>query len=376
MKTFFRPKLLDPKAIAPKRICIIKPSALGDVVQALELLPVIRATFPGSSISWVINKSLMDLVSGHPCLDEAIPFDRNGGWFGFLNLMRTLRSRKFDLVLDLQGLLRSSVLVRATNAKNRVGLELAREGASWATNWRIGGTDLSVPPKLRYQRVARQLGWTGELGSFQIVTSPTDQTWADEIVRNLPRPIFAVHPGARWETKRWPVEKYAALLQHSTREWHGSTVILGSGIERPDAERLQQLLGDGSHSATGAAGCSAPAPILNLAGRTTLKQLAALVARVDAVISNDSGPMHSAAGLGTPTLGVFTCTSATRSGPAGNQHELVSTTVSCAASYCKKCPNRGAAHLACLAELDVDRVWNALQRLVAKNSIGRETRAA
>jgi heptosyltransferase-1 len=79
--------------------------------------------------------------------------------------------------------------------------------------------------------------------------------------------------------------------------------------------------------------------------------------------------MHLAAGLGTPTLGLFTCTSAARSGPAGDRHEMVSTTVSCAASYCKTCPNRGEMRLACLSELSVDRVWHGLQRLVARNGV-------
>jgi ADP-heptose:LPS heptosyltransferase len=93
-------------------------------------------------------------------------------------------------------------------------------------------------------------------------------------------------------------------------------------------------------------------------------------------VSNDSGPMHLAAGLGTPTLGLFTCTSAARSGPPGIIHELVSTTVPCAASYCKRCPHQGTKYLECLRELDVERAWFALQRLVCKNEIPTSSRHA
>ena len=106
-----------------------------------------------------------------------------------------------------------------------------------------------------------------------------------------------------------------------------------------------------------------------MTGRTTLKQLTALLRKVDAAISNDSGPMHLAAGLGTPTLGIFTCTSAVRSGPVGTQHETVSTALACGGSYRKTCPHSGSAHQACFQELSVERVWSALQRLVRKNHI-------
>jgi ADP-heptose:LPS heptosyltransferase len=109
--------------------------------------------------------------------------------------------------------------------------------------------------------------------------------------------------------------------------------------------------------------------VVNLAGQTTVKQLAQLLAMVDVTVSNDSGPMHLSAGQGTPTLGVFTCTSPTLSGPAGSSNELVATTVACAASYCKRCPQSGSGYMACLNELNVERAWHGLQRLMSKNQI-------
>lgn len=359
---------------SPERICVIKPSALGDVVQSLSLLPVLKARFPGASITWVINRELSDLVSGHPCVSEVLPFDRRGGWREWSRLLTELRSRRFDMVFDLQGLLRTGVMTLATRAPIRVGLQTAREGSALTTNCVIPDSSKTVPAHARLWRIAEVL----ELGDApkqpQVIVSNADRDWATKILASLPRPVIAVHPGARWETKRWPVENFSTLISRSTEVRGGSTIILGSKGEQPDAERLHQQLRD---QFTGPATGLQPV-ILNLAGATTLKQLAALLGRVDFVVSNDSGPMHLAAGLGTPTLGLFTCTSAARSGPAGTQHELVSTTVSCAASYCKRCPHQGRAHLACLTELNVDRVEHALQRLVAKNGIDKagEIRAA
>ena len=349
----------------PARICIIKPSALGDVVQSLPLLPVLKTRFPAAEISWVVSRDLVDLVADHPCLKEVIPFDRQGGWRDGVRLLSILRSRRFDMVFDLQGLLRTGIMTLATRAPVRVGLQTAREGSALTTNCVIPDTSKSVPAHARIWRVAETLGLGDSPRLTQIVVSAAVQTWAESLLDPLPRPVIAVHPGASWETKRWPIEKFAQLLERATQAWHGSTIILGSKGERSYAEHLKQLMSDATphHSA------AVRSPIINLAGKTTLKQLTALLSRVELLVSNDSGPMHLAAALGKPTLGLFTCTSAIRSGPAGEQHELVSTTVPCAASYCKRCPHSGPAHLACLAELDVERVWGAFDRLVVKNEI-------
>jgi lipopolysaccharide heptosyltransferase II len=346
--------------LQPRRICLIKPSALGDVVQTLPLLNVLKQRFPDASIAWVINRELRDLVEGHPALDESIPFERRGGWPAWVSLLQTLRQRQFDLAIDFQGLLRTGVMMLATGASVRVGLQTAREGSGLSVNCVLPQTTREMPAHARYWRLAEILG----LGEFPretfVATSDSDWNWAEQHLQQLPRPIYAVHPGARWETKRWPVEKFAGLMTRALKSWGGTVLILGSKAERPDAERLEALIRTGSE-------CPDSPVLMNLAGQSTLKQLSALLGRVDFAVSNDSGPLHLAAGLGVPSLGLFTCTSAVRSGPAGELHEMVSTTVSCAASYHKTCPHRGDGHLACFQELDVDRAWLGFQRLFQKN---------
>ena len=335
------------------------------MVQTIPLLDVLKQRFPQASISWVINRELRDLIEGHPALSESIPFERRGRWRDWVSLLTTLRQRRFDLTIDLQGLLRTGIMTAATGAPVRVGLQTAREGSRWTLNCVIPGTIREMAAHARYWRLAEFL----EMGSIApetlIATSESDWAWAEGQLHQLPRPIFAVHPGARWETKRWPVEKFAELLTRASATFGGSVLILGSKSEQPDADRLDQLLEPFR-------GSTERPRIVNLAGQSTLKQLSALLSRVDFAISNDSGPMHLAAGLGAPTLGLFTCTSSLRSGPPGDQHEMVSTTVSCAAGYHKTCPHRGEGHLACFRELDVERVWLALQRLVQRNGIERK----
>ncbi len=347
-----------------RRICVIKPSALGDVIQSLPLLPVLHERFPAARISWVINHELAELIDGHPHLDESLHFHRRGTAREYLHLLHQLRNGRFDVVFDLQGLMRSGVMSAATQAPLRIGLESSREGAGLACHVSIPGTDRSVPAFQRYWRVAEELGFLGRSPQTIVPMNDTHREWAATALNGLTGPVMAIHPGARWITKRWPVEKFAVVASKAMRQFGFSVVILGSKAEMPVAAELQNLL----------QGFVPWKPVCNLTGQTTLKQLSAVLSAVDIVMTNDSGPMHLAAGLGTPVLGVFTCTSSVISGPPGAQHELVSTEVRCAGSYKKLCPHSGRKNLCCMDELTTERVFQALVRLIDK--MGIQTKAA
>ena len=357
-----QPSLLSE--IDARRICLIKPSALGDVVQTLPLLPVLRERFPQASISWVIHRGLAELLDGHPLLDEIICVDRRPSLRSWWQLLSRLKQAQFDLVFDLQGLLRTAVMSAATRAPLRVGLETAREGSGVACHFLLPDSGHLVPAAVRYWRVAEALG----LGRFRRETSvpirPEEHDWAEQQLGQLSGRVLAVHPGARWVTKRWPAEKFAVVAAKARRFFSFSTVIVGNRDEVPFAAQVEYSLKRFVPAA----------PVVNLAGRTSLRQLAAILKRADVLLSNDSGPMHLAAGLGTPVVGVFTCTSSRRSGPPGNRHELVSTNVACAECYKKRCPKRGVEHMACLEEITIERVWQALVRLMEKQ--GTVIRAA
>lgn len=345
-----------------RRICVIKPSALGDVVQALPLLPVLHQRFPSARISWVINHELADLIDGHPNIDELLVFRRRGTARDYLQLLHELRQREFDLVFDLQGLMRSGVMAAATRAPLRIGLETSREGAGLACHESIAGTGRKVAAFNRYWRVAEEFGGAGQTPRTILPINTADHEWAAKQLSGLSGPVLAIHPGARWITKRWPVEKFAVVANKAMRQYGFSVVILGSKNEMPVALELQKLL----------QGFVPWKPVVNLTGQTTLKQLSAVLSAVDIVLTNDSGPMHLAAGLDTPVLGVFTCTSSVISGPPGPKHELVATTVSCAASYKKQCPHSGRKNLCCMDELGTERVCQALVRLIEKSQLRRD----
>lgn len=354
--------------IEAKRICIIKPSALGDVVQTLPILSVLSERFPDSEISWVIRDSFANLLEGHSNINHVIPFSRRSSVRYWLRFLKDLKQRQFDLVLDLQGLLRTGIMTASTRAPWRIGIEAAREGSHLAYNLTIPDTGRLVPAYLKYWRVADALG----LGETQRQTGlnvcDEDATWAKSKLdrQNNPAPTLAIHAGAQWITKRWPPEKFAAVGAKAIRRFRCNVVLVGTTDERPLTNHIQQLLH--KFVPTG--------QVINLAGETTLKQLAAVLTESDFLLTNDSGPMHLAAGLGTPVTGIFTCTSSLRSGPPGDQHELVSTNVDCAGSYNKRCPKRGPQNLCCMEELEVGRVWQALFRLISKHSSQQSGNAA
>lgn len=363
----------------PQRICIVKPSAFGCVVQSLPLIAALRRRFPAASISWVIRDDLQDLLAGHPDLAECLVFRRSDGVAEFLRLLRKLRSRRFDLVIDLQGLARSGLMTLATGAPVRIGLESAREGAWLGCNHVVRGTGRDVHAQDRYWRVAEALGDEAGPRRATIFVPRHERAWARSTLESLPRPVIGVHAGALWQTKRCPPEVFASALASARARFGGSIVLLGTEDDAPAADELRSRLRSRRSNT--------PAPdwwkdrralslgriddgddCTNLTGATTLKQLAAILADVDVLLCNDSGPMHLAAAFETPVVGMFTCTSPELSGPQGRRHQLLSADVPCAAGYHKSCPLNGRAHLQCHRRLPVERISQALERILTHES--------
>lgn len=330
----------------PRRICIIKPSAFGDVVQALSLLSALRQRWPDAHVAWVIRAGLADLLENHPQIDEVIEFQRQGSFWSksiaFLCLLRQLRRGQYDLTLDLQGLARSGIMTWCTRAEHRVGFRGAREGAGFAYTDQVEVDWQNNRGVNCYWRIAQALGCAGTPPAIQLGLTPEHLEWAHSRIAGLPRPLLMIHPGAQWETKRWPPESFAVLARAAQEEMGASIVLIGGQREGVLCEAIEKRL-------TGT-------NVVNLAEQARLLQLAALLKQGDVFLSGDTGPMHLAAALGTRCVSVFTCTSPRRSGPFGDGHQCVATGVPCAASYRKKCPTQ-----ICKSELTPDRVWPALR---------------
>ena len=262
-------------------------------------------------------------------------------WHVYAALLQQLREPRFDLVIDLQGLLRSGLLTLATRAPRRIGLSSAREGSRWCYTDLLPGADrMSVHAVDRYWLVAEALGVGDGSKVFHIPIPSADRAWAQEILHGYPRPWLVLGVGARWRTKRWPPSHFAELTRRVQARFGGTTLFVGGLEETPLAQ---------------ATAAGLPGPVLDLTGRTSLPQLAALLALVDVMVANDTGPLHLASALGRPVVAPYTCTRAALTGPYGAGDCVVETRVWCAGSYRKHC-----GRLECLAELTPDRLWPVL----------------
>lgn len=348
-----RPRDLDLRALRPARVCIIKPSALGDVANAFSTLHALHELWPEASFAWIINKSLRGLVDNHPLIDDVIVYDRANirfspqGLRSLAGFIRGLPGHRFDLAIDLQGLLRSGLMTAATRAPVRVGLADAREGAALFYTHRItppGSIDEAHAID-RLLAVASAFGADVSRPRPVTAIAESDRAWANTMLATVARPRLLINLGARWETKRWPPAHFAEVARRAVLERGAGLCAIGAPEDRPLVEQFLARL--------------APIPVLDLGGRTTLPQLAALAKQSDVILSNDTGPLHLAVAAGARVVGVYTCTKSELNGPYGPLGMAVTCSIDCAGSYHVTCPR--TPRLECMNRLTPDQVWPAVR---------------
>jgi heptosyltransferase-1 len=368
-----------------RRIAFIKPSALGDIVHALPVLSALRVRFPAARITWVVNSAYEPLIRNHPDLTDTLAFDRGafkkGVWHAAryaISFARELRRRQFDLVVDLQGLLRTGLMCLATGSPVRVGFANAREGSRYVYTHKVRMPDADrIHAVDRYWRVAEYLGAGDIPKRFHV---PLDASEVDAMraeLAELPRPWVAVAVGAKWVTKRWPTAHFAELLRRMQSHSGGTAMFVGTGEDTAmSQEVIREFRGAADPSPqppprSGEGEKGKPPPSLagkgvgglgsshDFTGKTSLPHLAALLSQCDLMLGNDTGPLHLAAALGKPCVAPYTCTRVALHGPYTSMSGGVETRVACAGSYIKSCGN-----MICMPELTPDRLWPALAEVL------------
>jgi heptosyltransferase I len=341
------------------RFLIIKPSALGDVATTLPLLCDLKRAYPEAQIDWLIHPAYAAVIEGHDALHEAILFDRRtlaAWWYKpsafrlFWKLLRTLRSNRYDLVVDAQGLFRSGFFTRITGARIRIGFAHAREFAARAYTHKVrlpddGKTMLAVD-RMRALGGPLDLRATGH-AEFHL---PVSSAALREAESRIPNSFVAVIPGARWDTKRWPLDRYTEIVRRLLKSDH-AVALLGSPDEKPLCDQIQSSLK-----------CSTTpsASLCNLAGQTDLPTLIALLSRARLVIGNDSGPLHIAAALGVPLVALYGPTDPRFVGPHGQLAQVLRHDVPCHPCRLKECD-----HHSCMNGLPVEDVWEKVRASLA-----------
>lgn len=338
----------------PRRLLIIKPSSFGDIVHALPVLGALRRSWAETSIDWLVKKEWMGLLQGHPMIGSLVPFPEN------FNAWRLLRRRfareRYDMTIDLQGLLRSGIASLMTRSPIRIGFSSGREGSPWFYTRRIQPSTIATHAVDRNLDLVRQLGVATEGPvEFPLPVAGDSSAWVNQIWSReglaSTGTVCLVHPAARWETKRWPGERYAELADRLITRKEIRVVFISGKSQTQQVQQIVQMM---------------RAQAINLAGQTTLAQLTALLRKASLLVSNDSGPIHLAAAVGTPVVGIYGPTDPRKVGPYDQAHSVIHK-----GDDCRGCGRGRCRHgLRCLREIAVDEVVGLIDRRLMESTPG------
>lgn len=357
------------------KVLIIKPSSLGDIIHAAPAVERIAAAAPDIHLTWVAKEVYVPFVQGLPGVDEVVSFPRQRFRAGRFPLFLpeaiawSGRLRGFDLAVDLQGLQRSGLMARLSGAQERFGPRDARELA-----WLHYDHPIEIPAGIRHaidrldflaDAVIEQSAVLAtargshertkdradpEGSPFRLPIPDASHREAESLLGGAQR-LVALCPGTRWESKRWPVSRWARLVRELTRELPDvRPVILGAADER-----------DLSREILSQADASAP---LDLVGKGDLWTTAAILERAECVVALDSAQLHLAAAVGTPTVSLFGPTDPLRFAPRGEEHRVLRREeLTCLGCHKHECP---LERRACLPDLEVEPVLEAVRALVGE----------
>ncbi|MBQ3331986.1 MAG: lipopolysaccharide heptosyltransferase II [Thermoguttaceae bacterium] len=345
----------------PKRILIVRLSSLGDVIHTLPIAAALRRRFPEAKICWAVHPAFAPMIPSPPWIDEIIEVPRPslGHPIRLIReiaaLRRRLRAEGFDMVIDLQGLMKSAAVALLSGARQKIGTSFMREGSylvcrpvrgPHAGNF-DGGHVIE-----QALDVARFLG----AQQTDLLFPLPQQTDAWEKVRerfDLKRPYALLVPGTRCETKCWPPEHYAELSA-ALRTEGLDIVLLGSRGDLPRSEEILRLAGrQGTEEM--------PARMIDTTGRTNLLEMTALVQHASLFVSGDTGPLHIAFAAKRPIVALFGPTRPQRSGPYGYSGAVNHQTP----LPCRNCFKRKCSHWECMKAITPQQVLEKCREVLA-----------
>jgi 3-deoxy-D-manno-octulosonic-acid transferase/heptosyltransferase-1 len=339
----FKPRTADMNQ-APQNILLIKLSSLGDVIHALPALRTLRQLYPKAHIAWIVEEKCKDLLYNNPDLDELIVvrirhWRRHWNlqsWREFKASLKQIRGR-FDLVIDMQGLIKTGVIAFLTQAPRIVGFDKhdCRERPNaWFTHERIPFMGKKVHVVDQYLSMIKALGAETVSGEFPLIVPEAAEAHIEAYWKANPelsaKPVVAVHHGVGFPTKRWPIERFAQLGDRITRELRFNVLFTWGPGEEEAVKKLSSLMKE-KHW---------------VSPKNSMHESIAMLKRMSLCIGCDTGPMHLSAAQGVPTVTLF--------GPTNPVLQPC--------SFCHKhsCPTQ----IECMTAITVDDVFAAVQKSV------------
>jgi lipopolysaccharide heptosyltransferase II len=330
----------------PQNILLIKPGAIGDLLQLSPVVRALKGRYPTAGITIVVaNTASVDLFRYNPLVDEVLVYDKRGvhrSWRAFSQLWQELRQRRFDLVVHFQrSNLKAWLLSTASMPCRVLVYHRATDPKIHAvTNHLQAVASLDVDPFAVNLQLELHLG-------------EDDANWAMDLLRQsglLGKQLVALNLGASHPVNRWPAERFAALADRLQEELGVAVLIVGGDADRGLADAVLARLSTS---------------VVDLVGRTSLLQLGAVLQRCAVVVSGDTGPMHLATAVGTPVVALFGAADPARTGPVGAGHVVVQAReVTCVPCRSRKCSH--TPYLECMDRITVDRVFAAVITILSR----------
>ena len=334
------------------KVLIVKVSALGDVVHALPVLAYLHATIPDVTVDWLVESSFAPLLEAHPLVHKGVRLDtkawRKAGVqssvIGSWRVIQQLRRQKYDVTLDLQGNSKSGLFTLFSGAPKRYGFDRS-QAREWpnllATNRRVKILSENHHVTSRYLQIART-ALPSEANVPLCGLLPTEEKAAQAISSLLAEfglshgEFLVAHYGTTWQTKLWPLDHWLELVKTLVID-NGRQVVLtwGNEVEKSAAERIAEACQRTSKA--GQVISEAGQGKVILWPRGNLQELVALLAAARLVIGADTGPVHIAAAVGTPTVSIYRVTDSRRNGPAGDGHIRLQAAMECSPCLRKSC---------------------------------------
>lgn len=300
-----------PLSKAPANLCLLRLSAIGDVTHALPIVRTLQHYWPETKITWIIGRLEYQLVKDIEGI-EFIVFDKSIGFKAYKHLWQTLRGRRFDVLLHMQVSLRANIAGLCVSASIRLGFDKTRaKDFQWLfTNARINAVKCQHVLDGFFEFL-KALGLSERKLQWGIPIPPADEQWATEVVSG--KKVLLINPSSSQRAnnwRNWSAGNYAELIAYAI-EQYGLNVVLTGGPAENEVALAKDIL---NHSLF-----SDKAHLLNSVddrvGKTSLKQLAALMSQSVAVIAPDTGPAHIANALGRPVIGLYVTSNPKRTGP-------------------------------------------------------------
>jgi lipopolysaccharide heptosyltransferase I len=335
------------------RILIVRLTAFGDAIHGIPTLCALRDAIPNAFIGWLVEGRTGDLLEDHPALDELVKVPRRF-WKSpreVWRMRRQLQALRFDIAIDLQCLTKSAISAWLSGAPRRIGKagEDGRELSRWFNNELVepGGTHVIE----HYLGMLRPLGIRSPTVRFDLQETVADTRAVEQFLRErglAGRPFALLNPGAGWPSKMWPTVRYGAMARYLGRE-HGmpSVALWGIRSERPMAERIVETSARNAH----------------MAPPTTMRELAALCRRAALFVGSDTGPMHLAVAVGTPTVSLHGPSRSEWCGAYGPRNIRLQARYEAGSAT-----QRRAADNSAMQEITLAMVYDACERLLSQKA--------